>query len=416
MARAVYDFFTAQFGNNGLPITASALSSILSASNSPWQLQQSPSYSSMSPGLISTEAHPFPGSKWFQESMLFSAFVPPVLAGRDAWRDANFRRLCWTDEGLSGLVTTPDPPRAPEYQPVSGQWFDLLQYPRWANRQRELEVKYPLLLKSSLLNMMTHGPILYVETWPRMCTGVESQFMMSILGNDFKEACYRMIQSASNMPITPDGQYDVQMRTLISVWLLSYVGVVHQNATIGGFYFTSKARGNLPEGWFLSYSTNGARLNITQRHFGYFDARSPDWNADQNWLAAAHLSSIVMSCRQFPLISNQAVVNGAHNRPNYTAANGTVVRELQLLACATECIRKWMLAGLVPAAKGREMIQEANDYNNRIRAELDAIKAADDALYNQQVPYARRLKPYSNRSWTIGQTMQSLNALATFVA
>ncbi|AHW40455.1 sigmaA [tvarminne orthoreovirus] len=414
MARAVYDFFTTPFGNRGIATNADQLSSLLTSSSSPWQAQNNPLFQNVAPGLVVTSSQPFPGSRWYQEAMLFSSFVPPILVNADAWRDVNFQRLCWTDPGLTALVVARDPPPAPPYTPVSGQWFDLLRYPRWANRRRELQVKYPILLRSSLLNVMRAGPLLYVETWPNMISGRLADWFMQCYGNDFKEIVMRFYQSASNMPVEPEGTYDQQMRALLSLWLLSYAGVVHQNATIAGFYFSTKSRGTNLESWTLFYSTNGVRLQITRRHFGYFCARSPDWNADQNWLAAAALTSIIMSCRQPALLANQDVINQAQNRPNFSGPNGTPVREIQLLGCATECIRRWQNVGLITQQKAQSMTQEAIDFNQQIEQALNDIKAADDAQYNQQPNYARRIKPFVLRDWTIGQTMQSLNALADF--
>nr|QPB10677.1 MAG: sigma A core clamp protein [Cataraqui virus]QPB10695.1 MAG: sigma A core clamp protein [Cataraqui virus] len=390
------------------------MASLLTSSNSPWQSQNNPLFTSVSPGLVVTPDQPFPGSRWFQEAMLFSAFVPPILPNADAWRDVSFADLCWTDSNLSGLVRARDPLPAPPYVPVSGQWFDLTRYPRWANRMRDLQSKYPILLRSTLLNMMRSGPLLYVETWPNMISGRLADWFMQSYGQDFKEMVMRFYQSALNIPFERDGTYDRQMRSLLSLWLLSYAGVVHQNATIAGFYFSTKSRGTNLESWTLFYSTNGARLNITQNHFGYFCARSPDWNADQNWLAAAALTSLIMSCRQCPIMSNQDVIVQAQNRPNFTGPNGSPVREIQLLGCATECIRRWQAAGLLTQQKAQSMQQAANDFNQQVQQMLDDIKAADDAQYNQQPGYARRIKPYRLNDWTIGQTMQSLAALAAF--
>ncbi|QJW82775.1 sigma A core clamp protein [Chatham orthoreovirus] len=414
MARAVYDFFTTPFGNRGLATNAEQLASLLTSSNSPWQAQNNPLFTSVSPGLVVSTAQPLPGARWYQEAMLFSAFVPPVLPNADAWRNTNFANLCWTDSNLSGLVSARVPLPAPPYVPVSGQWFDLTQYPRWANRMRDLQMKYPLLLRTTLLNIMRAGPMLYVETWPNMISGRLADWFMQSYGQDFKEMVMRFYQSALNMPFERDGTYDRQMRALLSLWLLSYAGVVHQDATIAGFYFSTKSRGTNLESWTLFYSTNGTRLNITQNHFGYFCARSPDWNADQNWLAAAALTSLIMSCRQCPLLSNQDVINQAQNRANFTGPNGTPVREIQLLGCATECIRRWQAAGLLTQQKAQAMQQAANDFNQLVQQMLDDIKASDDAQYNQQPGYARRIKPYRLNDWTIGQTMQSLAALAAF--
>nr|BAW99708.1 major inner-capsid protein [Pteropine orthoreovirus] len=414
MARAVFDFFTTLFGNRGLPTDQRQLTSLLTSSNSPWQKQYSPLALNLTSSTISTPNQPFPGSAWYQESMLFSALLPPVLVNQDAWRDANYKRFCWTDATLSGLVAAPDPPRAPPYVPVSGAWFDLTQYPRWANRRRELETKYPLLLRITLLNMMQNGPLIYVETWPNMLSGALVNFAMSCYGKDFREIAMVLAQSCSNMPFAPESSYDQQMRVMVSLWILSYIGVVHQNATIAGFFFSTKTRGVRDEAWTLFYNTNGRRLNITQRHFGYFCARSADWNADSSWLAAAQLSALVMSCRQFPLLANQGVVNQAQNRPGYSSPNGVPVRELQLLACATECIRAHVQAGLIDQAKGQTLTQNATDINQILQREIDDIKAADDALYNQNPEYARRIKPFQARSWTVGQSMQSLAALTAF--
>nr|UIX27147.1 inner capsid protein sigma A [Avian orthoreovirus] len=416
MARAVYDFFSTPFGNRGLATNRTQLSSLLTSSNSPWQRFLSSMTPLTAPGIVSTPEAPYPGSLMYQESMLHSATVPGILGNRDAWRTFNVFGLSWTDEGLSGLVAAQDPPPAAPYQPASAQWSDLLNYPRWANRRRELQSKYPLLLRSTLLSAMRAGPVLYVETWPNMISGRLADWFMSQYGNNFVDMCARLTQSCSNMPVESDGNYDQQMRALISLWLLSYIGVVNQTNTISGFYFSSKTRGQALDSWTLFYTTNTNRVQITQRHFAYVCARSPDWNVDKSWIAAANLTAIVMACRQPPMFANQGVINQAQNRPGFSVNGGTPVHELNLLTTAQECIRQWVVAGLVSAAKGQTLTQEANDFSALIQADLGQIKAQDDALYNQQPGYARRVKPFVNGDWTPGMTAQALAVLATFTA
>nr|WEW62512.1 sigmaA core clamp protein [Avian orthoreovirus] len=414
MARAVYEFFSVPFGNRGLATNRHQLSSLLTSSSSPWQRLISSLTPTSSPFTISTREMPFPGSALYQEAMLFSALVPGAIVGPDTWRDFNSFGFAWSDASLTNLVNARHPPPAPPYQPVSAQWTDLTAYGRWAMRPRDLQVKFPSLLRASLLSAMRAGPVVWVETWPDMCAGTMNNWLMSQYGNSFTDIVSRMVQSSYNMPFALDGSYDQQMRCILALWMLSYLGIINQTRTLGGFYFSSRTRGLSTDNWTLFYATNTARVNPTQRHFAYVCARSPDWNAERSWIAAATLTSIIMSCRQPPIFANQGVINAAQNHPNFSAAVGSPVYELNLLNAAQECIRALVLAGLIDAQKGQQMTQQANDHSQQLQNELAAIKAQDDMLYNQQPDYARRIKPFVNGDWAPGMTAQALAFLATF--
>nr|WOP35303.1 sigma A [Avian orthoreovirus] len=408
MARAIYDFPSSPFGNR----QPASLSRQLSLPPpSPTYFRQLP-VSSLFPLplyliVLSLEA-PYPESQSRQSPIVLIGPTATLLGDYDTYSSFSVLGFSWTDEGLSGLVAAQDPPPAAPYQPVSAQWSDLLNYPRWANRRRELQFKYPLLLRSTLLSAVRAGPVLYVETWPNMISGRLADWFMSQYGNNFVDMCARLTQSCANMPVEPDGNYDQQMRALISLWLLSYIGVVNQTNTISGFYFSSKTRGQALDSWTLLYARNNTRVPITQRHFAYVCARSPDWNDDKSWIAAANMTAIVMACRQPPMFANQGVINQAQNRPGFSMNGGTPVHELNVVTTAQECIRQWVVAGMVSAAKGQALTQEANDFSNLIQGNLGQIKAQDDALYNQQPGYARRIKPLVNGDWTPGRAARAL--------
>ncbi|AMU04177.1 Sigma A [Mahlapitsi orthoreovirus] len=415
MARAIFPFFTTQWGDPRVPLSEKSLGKLLTSSNALWQSSNFINYLPTLQSRIKTQEWPFPGSVWYQMSLTYTGFITTALAARESWRDHFFLNTVWDGPDLRQLVVRPPDPTYVEVVPNPGQWLDLLDYMRWSNRRHELMAIYPQIYRLSLLNMSIYGPVFFIETDPLITAGQVSVWLTSMIGHDFRDIAFRLIQSVGNLPITRDTSYDDNIKALIAIFMMSYIGVVHQNRTMHGFYFQTKQRGTGLEAWTLQFNHVGQRVTPTIRHAGYFGVRSPDWHACAELLFVTALSSIRQAVRQTPVIANSSVIPAARDYPGVTAPVGENIGYFTLDVAATRCLDRWYNDDLISREERGVMICDKDHYFNHVHDEIEGVFREDNALMQIDPTHSRRLKPYAQQDWNIGASNVVIAQLSTFI-
>ncbi|AOM63692.1 sigmaA [Reptilian orthoreovirus] len=411
MARAAYPYFTTAWADATVPLTRQQLFNLLSSSNNVWQMQNLTSFLPIVQTSAFTELIPVPGATWYQTSLIYSAFINIAVGPAGNWKDHYFRDTVWTGPDLTSVVRRPNNPAYVEQDPPSAQFLDMLQNLTWANMRFPMYRLYAQTYRLSLLNASLHGPIIWVETGLNFITPSDAVWLSSMIGRDFREIAFRQVQSTVNMPFAIDDHYDTELRALIAIFMLSYIGAVNQTNTIRGYYFATKERGTGLETWTLEYNLIGNRVNILAAHQHYFGIQSPDWNADPAILSAAALSSIRQSIRAVRPIRDASLIPQARGHQDFSDPNGAPVNFFTLSYASEYCLRAWRAANLITQNQLAAMLQKSQDSFAGLEVKINDILAQDNARMQANPPTGRRIKPFNARDWLVGQSNASLVTL-----
>ncbi|ACU68606.1 core protein [Broome reovirus] len=412
MARVDFYFLTTSWNDAYFPLNEKQINELLSSSCSVWQNQNFLSYVNSRTNNYMSNNFPCVGAFWYQRSCMLSGFLLIATDGPIAWRNESFRRMSWIDGCFEQVAVTGDTTQ--DVVPRSNVWLNMFDARCWVNRAFVLRRIYPQMLRLTLLNASLFGPMFFIDVVPLMFDDPTQMWLTSLIGHDFKDISYRLIQSTYNLPFELDGLHDRCIRALTLLFILSYTGVVHQNRTLLGYYFQSKTRGLSTDAWTLRYNTTGQRVRPLAPNQQYYGIRSPSWNYSNDLCYLCALSSIVLSCRIAPLIRNDSVIPPARDQHGFSSPRGLPVFYFSLTVAANACLLNWRDGQLITDGEYREMNQQMTLEQLRQRHALEVILAHDDDSMAGP-DGCRRIKPFTARDWTPGQSGAAIAALRGLV-
>nr|QJE50384.1 Sigma 2 [Phocid orthoreovirus 1] len=415
VARAAFQFKTTGFsGLPHLPLNDEQASHLLRAGNSPWQMSQFLDWLCVGRSLVTSALVPTAGSRYYQMSCLLSGSLQIVFRPGHRWSDARLLRLVWSSPTLEGLVVSP--PRLlanPAIVPVADRVLDLEDYAP-VGRNPFLKHRYfQSLAGMTLLNLTSFGPISLVRVDEDLWESYADQTMMNYFGHTFNEICYMMIQSNANRPWEPRGSYSRTAQIILSLFWLSYFGVIHQHKTWRTFYFMCNKRGDGTENWTLATSMTGtAQINPGDRHL-YIMPTSPDWNMETNIILSSALTACLASVEQLPIIHNDSVPAPSKDIHGWTGRHGSVLHGFQIEGAVAEYCRSLRRDGVMSRGDEQTILARAAATQAFKRDKLETW-AAEDEQYNRTHPNSRtwRTKPFVQAQWALGNTVQTAAALA----
>nr|QSR83635.1 sigma 2 inner capsid protein [Mammalian orthoreovirus] len=418
MARAAFLFKTVGFGGlQNVPINDELASHLLRAGNSPWQLTQFLDWISLGRGLATSALVPAAGSRYYQMSCLLSGTLQIPFRPNHRWGDVRFLRLVWSSPTLDGLVVAPPQVLAqPALQALADRAYDCDDYPFLARDPRFKHRIFQQLSAITLLNLTGFGPISFVRVDEDMWSGDVNQLMMNYFGHTFAEIAYTLCQASANRPWEHDGTYARMTQIILSLFWLSYVGVIHQQNTYRTFYFQCNRRGDAAEVWILSCSLNhSAQIRPGNRSL-FVVPTSPDWNMDVNLILSSTLTGCLCSGTQLPLIDNNSVPNASRNIHGWTGRGGSQLHGFQVRRMVTEFCDRLRRDGVMTQAQ-QNQVEALADQTQQFKRDKLETWAREDDQYNQAHPNSTmfRTKPFTNAQWGRGNTAATSAAIAALI-